>query len=66
MAEGDLQKAIAMLEMLEYAFARRRLYLSVHALNKVKEMLKWELAGDREKALQANKAEPIENEAKTA
>jgi hypothetical protein len=55
-----------MLEMLEYAFARRRLYLSVHALNKVKEMLKWELAGDREKALQANKAEPIENEAKTA
>ncbi len=45
MAEGDLQKAIA---LLEYALARRGLYLSVHALNKVKEVLKWELAGDRE------------------
>ena len=47
MAEGDLQKAL-----LEYALARRGLYLIVHALNKVKEVLKWELAGDREKALE--------------
>jgi hypothetical protein len=58
-AEGDLQKAIA---MLEYALARRGLYLSVHALNKVKEVLKWEMAGDREKALEATKGEPGENE----
>jgi hypothetical protein len=50
MGEGDLEKALA---MLEYAAARRGLYLTVHALNKVKEVLKWELAGDREKALGA-------------
>ncbi len=49
MTESDLQKA---LEMLEYAAARRGLFLTVHALNKVKEVLKWELAGDREKALE--------------
>ncbi len=62
MGEDDLQKSLA---MIEYAAARRGLYLTVHALNKVKEVLKWELAGDREKALQANKGEPGENEAKT-
>ncbi len=50
MAEDDVfSKAIA---TLEYALARRGLYLTVHALNKVKEVLKWELAGDREKALE--------------
>jgi hypothetical protein len=59
MREGDLQRAIA---MLEYALARRG--LAVHALNKVKEVRKWELAGDREKALEANKGEPGEKEAK--
>jgi hypothetical protein len=52
MTEDDLQKDIA---ALEYAAARRGLYLTVHALNKVKEVLKWELAGDREKALEAQK-----------
>jgi len=62
MAEGYLQKAIA---MLEYALARRGLYLSVHALNKVKEVLKWELAGNREKALEATQGEAGEKEQKT-
>jgi hypothetical protein len=51
-AEDDLTK---MVSALEYAAARRGLYLTVHALNKVKEVLKWELAGDREKALEAQK-----------
>jgi hypothetical protein len=52
MGEDELQKALA---MLEYAAARRGMYLTVHALNKVKEVLKWELAADREKALEALK-----------
>ncbi len=34
MGEDDLQKALA---MIEYAAARHGLYLTVHALNKVKE-----------------------------
>jgi hypothetical protein len=58
MAEDDeLQKALA---MLEYAAARRGMYLTVHALNKVKEVLKWELAGDREKALEAQKDNAVD------
>jgi hypothetical protein len=61
MAENDLQKALA---MLEYAAARRGLYLTVHALNKVKHVLKWELAGDREKALQAHKGEDLSDKNK--
>jgi hypothetical protein len=52
MSEDELQKALA---MLEYAAAKRGMYLTVHALNKAKEVLKWELAGDRERALEANK-----------
>jgi hypothetical protein len=52
--EADLQKDLA---ALEYAAARRGLYLTVHALNKVKEVLKWELAGDREKALEVQKGQ---------
>ncbi len=56
MAEDDLQKALA---MLEYAAARRGLYLTVHALNKVKHVLKWELAGDRENALKVHKGENV-------
>jgi hypothetical protein len=54
MAETDIEKALA---MLEYAAARRGLYLTVHALNKVKEVLKWELVGDREKALEVTRDE---------
>ncbi len=54
MAEDDLQKALA---MLEYAAARGRLYLTGQALNRAKDVRKWELAGDREKALQADKGE---------
>ncbi len=46
--EDALQKAIA---MLVYAAARRGLYLTVHALTKAEEVLKWELAGERDKAL---------------
>ena len=57
MAENDFQKALA---MLEYAAARRGLYLTVHALNKVKEVLKWELAGDRERALEVQKNGDVE------
>jgi hypothetical protein len=45
-------------QQTEYAAARRGLYLTVHALAKVKEVLKWELAGDREKALVAGKGPP--------
>ncbi len=50
MGEDDLQKSLA---MIEYSAARRGLLLTVHALNKVKKVLKWELARDREKALAA-------------
>jgi hypothetical protein len=32
----------------------------VHALNKVKEVLKWELAGDRERALEVQKNGDVE------
>jgi len=53
--EDEIAKALA---ALEYAAARRGLYLTVHALGKVKEVLKWELMGDREKALQAGKGPP--------
>jgi hypothetical protein len=57
MAETDIEKALA---MLEYAAARRGLFLTVHALNKVKEVLKWELVGDREKALDATMDAPVQ------
>jgi hypothetical protein len=57
MAENDLQKALA---MLEYAAARRGMFLTVHALNKVKEVLKWELVGDREKALELTRDAPAQ------
>jgi hypothetical protein len=47
-AEDVLQRAMS---MLEYAAARRGVHLTVHALKKVEEVLKWELAGERDKAL---------------
>jgi hypothetical protein len=37
--------------MLKYAAARRGFYLTVHALKKAEEVLKWESAGERDKAL---------------
>jgi hypothetical protein len=52
MSEDEVVTSLA---ALEYAAARRGLYLTVHALNKVREVLKWELAGDREKALEVTK-----------
>jgi hypothetical protein len=53
--EDELAKMIA---AVEYAAAKRGLYLTVHALNRGREVLKWELAGDRERALQAGKGPP--------
>ncbi len=47
-AEDALSKAMA---MLEYGAARRGLYLTVHALKKAEQVMKWELAGERDKAL---------------
>ncbi len=40
--------------MVQHAAARRRLHLTVHALKKAEDVLKLELAGDREKALEVN------------
>ncbi len=57
MAEDDLQKALA---TLEYAAARRGFSLTAHALNTVKEVLEWELKGDREEALNVLKAEGVD------
>ena len=56
-SEEDLAKTI---DALDYAAARRGLYLTVHALNRAREVLRWESAGDREKALSANRG--VENE----
>jgi hypothetical protein len=47
-AEDALERAMA---MREYAAARRGLYLTVHALKKAEEVLKWELAAERDKAV---------------
>jgi hypothetical protein len=55
--EDDLQKAIT---ILEYGLARRGLYLTVHVPNKVKEVLKWELTKDRERAHEAAMGDPSE------
>jgi hypothetical protein len=59
-------EVVTSLTALEYAAARRGLYLTVHALNKVREVLKWELAGDREKALEATKPTRPEPASRTA
>jgi len=40
---------------IESTAARRGLSLTVHALKRAQDVLKWELAGDREKALQADR-----------
>jgi hypothetical protein len=58
-SDEDIAKTVA---ALEYAAAKRGLYLTVHALNRAREVLRWESAGDREKALSANRG--IENETK--
>ena len=50
--EDELAHTIA---DIEQAAARRGLNLTVHALKRVQEVLKWELAGDREKALKADR-----------
>jgi hypothetical protein len=50
-AEEALERAFA---MLQHAAARQGLHLTVQALKKAEEVLKLELAGDREKALEAN------------
>jgi bifunctional non-homologous end joining protein LigD len=60
MAETDIEKALA---MLEYAAARRGLFLTVHALNKAKEVLKWELLGDRAMAVRGG--EPLTHSARS-
>jgi hypothetical protein len=54
-AEDALEAAMA---KLEDAAARRGLHLTLHALNQAKEVMKWELAGDREKAMEAGKGPP--------
>jgi hypothetical protein len=51
-AEDALERVFA---MLEHEAARRGLHLTLHALKEAQEVLKLELAGDREKALEANK-----------
>ncbi len=50
------------LTMLEYQAARRGMYLTVHAIHRAKQVLTWESKGDREKALQAETAQPVEDE----
>ncbi len=46
--QDDLAKTLA---ALQYEAARRGLLLTAHAFNRAAQVLKWELAGDREKAL---------------
>ncbi len=61
--EDDLAKTIA---ALEYAAARRGLYLTTHALKRAKDVLRWELAGDREKALRAQKGTDVADDTPAA
>ena len=50
-----------MIEAIEYAAARRGLYLTVHALKRAQDVVKWELAGDRNRALEAQKGFDIKD-----
>ena len=50
--EDDLAHTIA---EIESAATRRGLSLTVHALKRAQDVLKWELAADREKALKADR-----------
>ena len=54
---NDIDKAVA---ALEFAAGSRGLYLTVHALKRARDVLKWESAGDREKALKATKGAGVE------
>jgi hypothetical protein len=56
---NDIDSAIA---ALEFAAANRGLYLTVHALKRARDVLKWEAAGDREKALKATKGVGTDHE----
>jgi hypothetical protein len=55
MALDEIAKALA---ALEYQAAKRGMYLTVHAIHRAKDVLKWESEGDREKALEAEKGSP--------
>jgi hypothetical protein len=50
--ENDVQKALA---IIEHAAAKRGLNLTLHMLKTVRQVLKLELAGNREKALEVLK-----------
>ena len=56
--EDDLAHTIA---EIEHAAARRGLNLTVHALQRAQDVLKWELAGDREKALKADQGGSVKD-----
>ncbi len=55
MALDELAKALT---ALEYQAAKRGMYLTVHAIHRARDVLKWEAEGDREKALEAQKGGP--------
>lgn len=46
------------LNALEYQAAKRGMYLTVHAIHRAREVLKWESDGDREKALEIEMGAP--------
>ena len=56
--EDDLAHTIA---EIEHAAERRGLNLTVHALKRAQDVLKWELAGDREKARKADRGGSVED-----
>jgi hypothetical protein len=58
-SQDEIAKALT---ALEHQAAKRGMYLTVYALQRAKEVLKWESRGDREKALQAHKGQPVGNE----
>lgn len=46
------------LDALEYQAAKRGMYLTVHAIHRAKDVLKWESDGNREKALEVEMGAP--------
>jgi hypothetical protein len=62
--EKDINDIDSAIGALEFAAANRGFYLTVHALKRARDVLKWESAGDREKALEATRGVGTEKEPK--
>jgi hypothetical protein len=58
-SQDEIAKALT---TLEHQAAKRGMYLTVYAIKRAKDVLKWESEGNREKALEAHKGQPVGNE----